>query len=100
MSKQNWTALIDDLVAGRWTNPLTGARVKVPYDSIVIEDSLEGREAELVASLKLGHSLALVADQATYDALGVRIARALRESAPSRLLFSIVRTPTWPRFAI
>jgi glycerol-1-phosphate dehydrogenase [NAD(P)+] len=83
MSKQqNWTALIDDLVVGRWTNPATGAQVKVPHDSIVIEDSLEGREAELVASLKLGHRLALVADQATYDALGARVARALRELGP------------------
>ena len=82
MSKQNWTALIDDLVAGRWTNPATGAQVKVPYDSIVIEDSLEGREAELVASLKLGHRLALVADQATYGALGERVASALRELGP------------------
>ncbi|KJC54146.1 3-dehydroquinate synthase [Bradyrhizobium sp. LTSPM299] len=79
MSKQNWTALIDDMVAGRWTNPVTGAQVKVPYDSIVIEDSLEGREAELVASLKLGHRLALVADQATYEAMGARVAKALRE---------------------
>lgn len=82
MSKQNWTALIDDLVAGRWTNPVSGARVKVPYDSIVIEDSIEGREAELVASLKLGHRLALVADQATYDAMGARVAEALRELGP------------------
>ena len=82
MPKQNWTALIDDMVAGRWTNPLTGAQTKVPYDSIVIEDSLEGREAELVASLKLGHRLALVADQATYEAMGARVAKALRELGP------------------
>lgn len=78
MPKHSWTALIDDLVAGRWINPLTGAAVKVPYDSIVIEDSLDGREAELVASLKLGHRLAVVADQATYEAMGARVARALR----------------------
>ncbi|WP_407165262.1 sn-glycerol-1-phosphate dehydrogenase [Bradyrhizobium sp. ORS 111] len=82
MPKHNWTALIDDLVAGRWINPLTGAPVKVPYDSIVIEDSLDGREAELVASLKLGHRLAVVADQATYEAMGARIAKALRELGP------------------
>lgn len=82
MPKHNWTALIDDLVAGRWINPLTGAAVKVPYDSIVIEDSLEGREAELVASLKLGHRLAVVGDQATYEAMGARIASALRELGP------------------
>ncbi len=82
MSQHNWTALIDDLVAGRWINPLSGAAVKVPYDSIVIEDSLEGREAELVAALKLGHRLAMVADQATYEAMGARVARALRELGP------------------
>lgn len=82
MSKQNWTALIDDLVAGRWTNPLTGGQIKVPYDSIVIEDSLDGREAELVASLKLGQRLALVADDATYEAMGARVAKALRKLGP------------------
>lgn len=82
MSKQNWTALIDDLVAGRWTNPQTGKRAKVPYEAIVIEESLDGREAELVAALKLGHRLALVADQATYQAMGARVARALRELGP------------------
>src|ERR1700743_1028390 len=78
MSKQNWTALIDDMVAGRWSNPLTGRLVQVPYEAIVIEKSLDGREAELVASLKLGHRLAVVADQATYEAMGARVARALR----------------------
>jgi glycerol-1-phosphate dehydrogenase [NAD(P)+] len=79
MPKQNWTALIDDMVAGRWTNPLTGTQVKVPYESIVIEDSLEGREAELVASLKLGQRLAIVADEATYQAMGARVAKALQK---------------------
>ena len=86
MSKQNWTALIDDMVAGRWTNPLTGAQIKVPYDSIVIEDSLDGREAELVASLKLGERLALVADEATYEAMGARIEKALRRLGPIRTI--------------
>ncbi|MBR0900214.1 iron-containing alcohol dehydrogenase [Bradyrhizobium tropiciagri] len=86
MSKQNWTALIDDMVAGRWTNPLTGVQIKVPYDSIVIEDSLDGREAELVASLKLGERLALVADEATYEAMGARIEKALRRLGPIRTI--------------
>lgn len=78
MSKQNWTALIDDMVAGRWTNPQTGELAKVPYDAIVIEDSLDGREAELVAALNLGQRLAVVSDQTTYEAMGARVARALR----------------------
>lgn len=82
MSKQIWTALIDDMVAGRWINPQTGKPTKVPYEAIVIEESLDGREAELVATLKLGHRLAVVADQATYDAMGARVAKALRELGP------------------
>jgi glycerol-1-phosphate dehydrogenase [NAD(P)+] len=82
MSKQNWTALIDDLVAGRRTSPLTGKAVKVPYDAIVIDDTLDGREAELVAALRLGHRLALVADEATYEAMGARVAKSLRELGP------------------
>ncbi|MHC2437183.1 iron-containing alcohol dehydrogenase [Bradyrhizobium sp. USDA 4451] len=86
MPKQNWTALIDDMVAGRWTNPLTGAQIKVPYDSIVIEDSLDGREADLVASLALGERLALVADEATYEAMGARVEKALRKLGPIRTI--------------
>ena len=82
MSKQNWTALIDDMVAGRWTNPETGKPAKVPYDSIVIEESLDGREADLVAALKLGHRLAVVSDQTTHDVMGARIAKALRPLGP------------------
>lgn len=73
-----WTALIDDIVAGRWVNPDTGALAKVPYESIVFSESLDGAEADLVAHLGFGGRLAIVADEATYDAMGGRVARALR----------------------
>ena len=72
-----WTALIDDIVAGRWTNPETGQLARVPYDRVVFADSLDGGEADLVRALHLGTRLAVVADAATYDALGARVARAL-----------------------
>lgn len=74
---QRWTALIDEMVAGEWTNPETGQRLTVPYESIVFEESLEGRAVELVRPLRLGERLAVVADQATYEALGRRVAREL-----------------------
>jgi glycerol-1-phosphate dehydrogenase [NAD(P)+] len=77
-----WTALIDDIVAGRWTNPETGEKATVPYESIVFAESLEGREAELVQSLRLEGPFAVVADAATHDALGARVARALRGLGP------------------
>ena len=58
--RKRWTALIDDIVAGAWINPDTGRTVATPYRSIVIEDSLEGREAELVRGLGLDAKLAVV----------------------------------------
>lgn len=77
-----WTALIDDIVAGQWTNPETGEQPRVPYESIVIADTLAGREAELVAQLNLGRSFTVVADDQTWDAMGSRVASALSELGP------------------
>lgn len=77
-----WTALIDDIVAGQWTNPETGETPSVPYDSIVIAESLAGREADLVKSLDLGTSFTVVADHATWEAMGARVAKALESLGP------------------
>ena len=79
-----WTELIDDVLAGRWTNPETGKIARVPYESIVIGESLDGAEADLVASLKLGDSFVVVSDTATQDAMGARVAHALRALGPVR----------------
>lgn len=76
-SPRQWTLLIDDIVAGRWTNPETGELAKVPYESIVFAENLEGREAELVRAMRLGSSHVIVADEATYAAMGRRIERAV-----------------------
>ena len=77
-----WTALIDDLVAGNWTNPETGKRATVPYEKIVIEDTLDGAEAGLVAGLDLGERFTVVADPDTWDAMGSRVAGALKALGP------------------
>lgn len=77
-----WTALIDDILAGRWTNPETGLAVQVPYEKIVISETLAGQEAGLVRDLKLGHRLAVVADHATFAAMGARIVSALETLGP------------------
>jgi glycerol-1-phosphate dehydrogenase [NAD(P)+] len=77
-----WTALIDDMVAGTWVNPETGKTAKVPYDSIVIRDTLDGGEADLVAALELGDSFTVVSDTATEGAMGARVAKALHALGP------------------
>ncbi|GGE17490.1 3-dehydroquinate synthase [Aureimonas endophytica] len=77
-----WTALIDDIIDGRWTHPETGRPAEVDYDKVVIAPSLAGREAELVAAMGLGDRIALVADAATYEAMGRRIEMAMAKAAP------------------
>ncbi|WP_244564479.1 sn-glycerol-1-phosphate dehydrogenase [Rhizobium sullae] len=77
-----WTTLIDDIVAGKWTNPETGERATVPYESIVIGESLQGREADLVAGLELGERYTIVADAQTFDAMGARVEKALKSLGP------------------
>ncbi|MCB1883416.1 MAG: iron-containing alcohol dehydrogenase [Geminicoccaceae bacterium] len=72
-----WTALIDDIVAGRWVDPATGEPAAVPYGAVVIQESLEGAEADLVHPHGLGDRLAVVADEATWEAMGRRVAGAL-----------------------
>src|SRR5436309_712892 len=73
-----WTALIDDMVAGRWINPETGKPGTVPYASVVIAESLAGREAELVTSIGIKGRVAVVCDENTRDVMGLRIAKALQ----------------------
>jgi glycerol-1-phosphate dehydrogenase [NAD(P)+] len=65
------------LLAGRYRDPETGELLAAAARSVVIEDSLAGREVELVAALELGRRLAVVADVDTHAALGERVSRAL-----------------------
>ncbi len=71
---------IDALLEGRWIDPDSGrAAPAMPVRSIVIEPSLEGREADLVAGVGLAGRLAVVSDENTYEAMGRRIERALAD---------------------
>jgi len=65
------------LLAGRYRDPETGEALVAAARSVVIEDSLDGSEAELVRALDLGRRLAVVADDDTHAALGQRVERAL-----------------------
>lgn len=78
-----WTALIDEIIDGRWKNPETGEAAVVDYDRVVIAASLAGREAALVEEMRLGARVAIVADEATYEAMGQRIAAALKSIDPA-----------------
>jgi glycerol-1-phosphate dehydrogenase [NAD(P)+] len=69
--------IIDDVVAHRYQAPELGGPLRPPLRRIAVADSLDGAEAELVASLDLGPRLAVVGDENTWPVLGARVAAAL-----------------------
>jgi glycerol-1-phosphate dehydrogenase [NAD(P)+] len=69
--------LLQRLLEGRLSDPDTGEAVTVPTRRVVIAPSLRGSEAERVADLDLGQRLAIIADPATWQAMGARISGAL-----------------------
>ena len=80
----NWTALIDDIREGRWISPLNGKKYPpAPYDRIIMEESLRGKEANLVKSLGFQPPFAIVSATNTHNAMGERGARALSTLGPA-----------------
>ncbi|TPJ52446.1 iron-containing alcohol dehydrogenase [Mesorhizobium sp. B2-6-4] len=77
----NWNALIEDVVAGRWRDPNTGETADLPFQTIELLETTEGREADLIAPLMLGSRIAVVSDINTVEVMGRRVAKALRVSA-------------------
>ena len=76
-SPHSFGGVIDQLVAGEWQVPATGERASIPIKSIVIAESLDGAEADLIAPLHGGKSTLVVSDRHTREALGERVFRAL-----------------------
>ncbi len=68
---------LDSLMRGSYMDSESGKRVRLDTRSLVIADSLKGREVELVTDLGLGQRLAVISDPATYAVLGGRTGEAL-----------------------
>src|SRR5436853_1332854 len=69
---------IAQLLAGTYRDPETGELHRAESQAVVIEDSLDGAEAELIAALGAGRHVAVLSDPDTYAALGARVEPALR----------------------
>ncbi|MEM9199311.1 MAG: sn-glycerol-1-phosphate dehydrogenase, partial [Pseudomonadota bacterium] len=77
-----WTGLIEEIRRGDWVEPESGARVRpAPFDLIEIADTLDGAEDELTAKLGMTGSRVVVADAATWDAMGARVRANLGDAA-------------------
>lgn len=71
---------IDEILKGKLVYPEPegdGKPLSVPTKSVVIEDTLDGMEADLVSDLGFGKKLTVVYDRNTKEALGGRVERAL-----------------------
>lgn len=69
---------IERLLNGAYPDPDGGPPLRVATKSVVIAETLEGSEAELVQALGFGRRLAVVSDRTTHEILGARVERALR----------------------
>lgn len=81
---RNWTALIDDVTAGRWVDPDTGRAADVPFKTIVIRDRLVQDAADLLARTMPAASYGVVCDENTADVMGSAIAAQI--GAKARLI--------------
>lgn len=70
---------IHQLLAGTYPDPETGELLACEARSIAIEDSLVGREVELVEALDIGDQVAILGDVDTFPVLGERVAKALSD---------------------
>jgi glycerol-1-phosphate dehydrogenase [NAD(P)+] len=77
--RKDWNTLLREVISGEWRDPETGKRCEVPFETIRIEESLEGGAADLVAPLKIGRKIAVVSDTNTVEAMGRRVAKELRD---------------------
>ena len=77
-AKKDWNSLIREVIAGDWRDPATGSACVVPFETIRLEETLDGGAADLVAPLKIGRKLAVVSDTNTVEAMGRRVAKELK----------------------
>ena len=77
-AERDWSGLVGEVVAGGWTDALTGRPLKVATRAFAMAPSLAGCEAELVRGLGIGKRLAVVSGPSTYEAMGRRVEAALR----------------------
>src|SRR5512146_700521 len=73
--------VIGELLAGEYRDPETGELLRAEAKAVVIDDSLAGRECELVDQLGVlsrDSRVTVLADRATHAVLGARVEAALR----------------------
>ncbi len=71
------TGVLQELVDGTWREPGSNTQYDIGIKNIVIRESLEGQEAQLIADLYQNKKITIVSDPFTHAAYGQRIFNAL-----------------------
>lgn len=80
------TALLEDVLGGRWIDPDGGGAPDFSALCVTIARTLQGREAGCLAPLALGRRHAVVCDRTTREVLGDRVGRALSKLGPVEMI--------------
>jgi glycerol-1-phosphate dehydrogenase [NAD(P)+] len=75
---KDYGGIINELVSGNWKHPRTGQEVTINIRSIVIKETIDGMEGQLIYPLHKNEKLGVVSDTRTHEALGRRVAAAAR----------------------
>lgn len=76
---EDHAGVLSALVAGRWRHPVSNELTGIPFKAIVIRDTLDGAEPQLLTDIGFrDKALTVVSDGFTHDVLGHRIVRHLR----------------------
>ena len=75
---KDYGGIINELVSGGWKHPHTGQGVTINIRSIVIKETIDGMEGQLIYPLHQNEKLGVVSDTHTHEALGRRVAAAAR----------------------
>ncbi|MEW5816289.1 MAG: sn-glycerol-1-phosphate dehydrogenase [Spirochaetota bacterium] len=79
--KKNPFDLIEAIVRGELEDPVSGKRITVPVKIVMIEDSLAGKEVDLLRDVGLRGPFSVVSDKNTEEALGKRVKTSLSQYA-------------------
>lgn len=83
--QSTYGGILNDLLQGLWTDPVTGNVPQLPIENIAIERSLDGMEGDLISRLHPGQSVTVVCDTFTYEAMGKRVIKNLQSSTSQPL---------------
>lgn len=79
------SGVLKALVDGSWREPDTGTQYDIGIKNMVISESLEGAEAELITSLYRNKRITIVSDPFTHAAFGQRLCNALSKGTDNQI---------------